>query len=226
VFATIERDLDAAERHFKSAIALNPRYPLAHSWYGLSLTRLAPNRFGEAIEHGREALRLDPLAAAMHQNLGIMYRIAGRWEESIRHYTVAAEIEPRWLWPKRGRALAYIAAGAPEQGLQDAKEFAVAPGASLRDSALLGVLYWRTGDTAAALRIRAYLETTAPARNDWIALAYYHAGVGDKDRAFDVLGRGRGTGFQFPGAETNPLFDPMRSDSRWAAFLRTLGTSP
>src|SRR5207253_8147922 len=64
-------DLDKADQEFRAALALNPRYALAHSWYGKLLNMRG--RDAEGIKEGRRAVDLDPLSAPMNHNLGQIY---------------------------------------------------------------------------------------------------------------------------------------------------------
>jgi TolB-like protein len=55
-----EWDWQLAEKEFKQAIALNPRYAAAHMWYGLYL-QVIP-RFEDALAEMKRAQELDPLS--------------------------------------------------------------------------------------------------------------------------------------------------------------------
>jgi len=72
VRATLEWDWNAAEIEFRRAIQLNPRYPTAHHWFGI--TCLAGlERLDEAIEQCEIAVRLDPTSAIFARDLAESY---------------------------------------------------------------------------------------------------------------------------------------------------------
>ncbi|MGH7712925.1 MAG: protein kinase domain-containing protein, partial [Gemmatimonadaceae bacterium] len=62
-----DHDWDAAERGYRKAIALNPKHPVAHHWYGGFLT--TKGRHADALQHAETARALDPLSLII-QNLG------------------------------------------------------------------------------------------------------------------------------------------------------------
>jgi TolB-like protein len=65
-------DFAEAEAGFRHAIDLNPRYAVAHQWYGNLLT--AAGRFDEAAAAMRRTQSLDPLALIGHAAEGWVYR--------------------------------------------------------------------------------------------------------------------------------------------------------
>lgn len=73
-------DWDGADREFKRAIELNPKYATAHEWYGFFLT--AMGRFDEAREQERRARELDPLSIAIAGSAGFMSYYRGALDEA------------------------------------------------------------------------------------------------------------------------------------------------
>jgi hypothetical protein len=88
---------------------------------------------------------------------------------------------------------------------------------------LLGVLYVRLGRRADALAVLRDREQGS-ARSAWQARAYIYAALGDRERTLEALDqmfeRGVDVG---PAALGNSLFDPVRSDPRFADLLRKAG---
>jgi Tfp pilus assembly protein PilF len=64
VFAAYDWDWTSAEKEYKRAIELNPRYAVAHQWYGGYLS--AMGRGNEAILEKKQAVDLEP-SIAHHQ---------------------------------------------------------------------------------------------------------------------------------------------------------------
>jgi tetratricopeptide (TPR) repeat protein len=60
-----------AEKEYKRAIELNPRYPLAHQWYGGFLERMG--RADESIAERKIAVELDPGSPSTNFELGLAY---------------------------------------------------------------------------------------------------------------------------------------------------------
>ncbi len=65
--------------------------PVQSNW-GNALMRL--QRFDEAVERFREAIRIDPQYANAHFNIGVAMEQLGRPDEALAHYDSAARISP------------------------------------------------------------------------------------------------------------------------------------
>jgi len=74
-------DWSSAEREFRRAIALNPKYPVAHAWYSAYLA--AMGRPDEAIAEGKRAQELDPLSSSPMQPWRGPFYNARRYDEAI-----------------------------------------------------------------------------------------------------------------------------------------------
>jgi TolB-like protein/Tfp pilus assembly protein PilF len=91
-------DWRGAERGFKRALKLNPKYATTHQWYSVYLW--AMGRFEESVEHVRRAQELDPLSLVHNLTLGVALYFARRYEESVEQFKTTLEIEPRF-YPAR-----------------------------------------------------------------------------------------------------------------------------
>ena len=77
---------------FGRALAVTSNNLAAHNLYGLALE--ADGRTPEAIEHYREALRINPASPTTHVNLGSALGSQGNLEAAISHNLKALEITP------------------------------------------------------------------------------------------------------------------------------------
>ena len=77
---------------FGRALTVTSKNLTAHNLYGLALE--ADNRTPEAIEHYREALRINPASPGTHVNLGSALGSQGNLEGAISHNLKALEITP------------------------------------------------------------------------------------------------------------------------------------
>src|SRR2546425_10817938 len=85
VLAAYDLDWPAAEREFRRALQLNPRYASAHHWYALRY--LAPmGRLDEAIAEMKRAQELDPLSPIISTNLGMAYYYARQYDQAMEQY--------------------------------------------------------------------------------------------------------------------------------------------
>jgi tetratricopeptide (TPR) repeat protein len=95
----VEGNLDTAITAFKSAIATDPNYALAHAglaeayWRKLRITR--EQKMGDlAVASAETAVRLDPKLAFCQAILGQVYATVGKQQEGIAHLTKAIELAP------------------------------------------------------------------------------------------------------------------------------------
>ena len=87
-----------------------------------------------------------------------------------------------------------------------------------------GMIYAAQGKRAEALQVIKELEEISGANLDqglWIAKIY--ATLNDKELAFSWLDRGLATGAIAVFYKDEPVWDPIRSDPRFADLLRRMG---
>lgn len=83
-----------AEKDFKEAIRLNPRYALAHHWYGEFLALM--DRSDEAIAELTRALELDPFSLAVRSDMTRPLVRTRRFAEARRVLEEGLQIDPNW----------------------------------------------------------------------------------------------------------------------------------
>ena len=99
VLAIYDWDWTNAEKEFKRAIELNPRYATAHQWYGGYLD--AMGRHNEAIVERKRALELDPLSLIINFELGMAFYFAHDYDRAIEQYKKTLELDQNFP-PARG----------------------------------------------------------------------------------------------------------------------------
>jgi tetratricopeptide (TPR) repeat protein len=210
-----ERDLDRAEQLVNRALELQPDNADAHYTYGLLLMTLG--RSSEAIEHMERAVQLDPLSPAIHSDFGrVLYR-ARRYQEALEHLNRALELEPAMDWLVLDRL-----ADVYEQLGQYDRALAALQQAGSPDVMGRARILARMGEADEARRLIAATEKDmGPGQPMQMAALY--AALGDSDAAFQILfsaDNRRTPGPNFVAVD--PLFDGLRSDSRWPELIRRL----
>jgi len=90
----------AARELFERAIALDPRFALAHAYLSMSLLVEhrydgAPDEIKErALKEGLSAVRLDPCESRCHQFLAQAYRFHGDFDLALMHFQRALALNP------------------------------------------------------------------------------------------------------------------------------------
>jgi Flp pilus assembly protein TadD len=98
-------DLDAAERHYRAAIAIAPEHPAALHYLGVVLYQR--NRLDEALPLLDRAVLLAPKEPEFHNNRGLALAAAQRDSEAIAAYRAALALKPdhAGAWSNLGLAL-------------------------------------------------------------------------------------------------------------------------
>jgi len=210
----------AAEVEFKRAIELNPNYATAHFWYGLNLLPL--KRPEEALREFRRAEELDPLAPGPNTYIGFGLQKARRYDEAIAANLKTTALFPDFAFGHWALAMAYRQKGMYEQAISEFKK-AIEHSEGRPDFvATLGHAYAVSGDKSQALKIARQLQAShAPP----FVMAIVSLGLGDKDRTFTLLDQAYEQRFPsvLPEALQDPIFDPIRADSRFQQLLLRLG---
>jgi len=93
--------------------------------------------------------------------------------------------------------------------------------------ALLGYAHARLGERSQALRMLEQLEAASKqSYTPAFSFAVVYAGLGEKDQAFTWLEKAYGERTSRLGyLKVEPLWDPLRSDPRFAELVRRIGLS-
>ncbi|MBV9268998.1 MAG: tetratricopeptide repeat protein, partial [Acidobacteriaceae bacterium] len=95
VKSTQDWDWIAAEREFRRAIQLDPRYPTAHHWYGISC--LAPlGKLDEALEQLLLAQALDPVSPIIARDVAVIHYYRRDFEAALEQCDHTVELNPHF----------------------------------------------------------------------------------------------------------------------------------
>lgn len=215
-------DWPAAEAEFRRALELDPNLAGAHHWYSDFLTTMA--RHDESIASARRAVDLDPLHLPINMTLGAAYFYARRYEEAMEQQKKTLDLDPSFAPAHRSIGGALEQLGRYDEAIAEYRK-----GAALSDdlsaTSLLAHAYAVAGRTEEAWRILEDLEEAA-ARDRHVSpysLAAAYTGLGNADRAFDLLNRAfhsRDRGMSW--LLVAPRFDPLRADPRFTDLLRRM----
>ncbi len=219
-------DWAKADREFKRSLALNPNYATAHQWYGEYLVSMG--HANEAIAEIEKAADLDPLSVVICTDVGKVYWLARRYDDAIAQFYKALEMDPDFAVAHGLLALALSVKGEHEAAIAEVRKIKDLESDPMH-LAWAGYIYGRAGKEDAAKQARRQLEELAgriDVSSQWNALV--DIGLGEADAAFRSLEKvfqERSMGGAIP-LKVNPLFDPLRSDARYAGFLRRANFLP
>jgi Tfp pilus assembly protein PilF len=222
-------DWPGTEREFRRAIELNPGYPTAHYFYGL--TYLCPmGRFDEAITELQKAVELDPFSAILNANLGYALYQARRHDDAIVQLRKVLEIAPNFGPVHPRLSASYEEKGMYEEAIAEMENVTQGDPAYLepKELAMLRQAYAVSGMRGYRQKRLELLKHHAKQRYIWPwVIARMPARLGDKDQAFEWLEKAyeaRDEWVRF--VRVDPAFDNLRSDPRYADLLRRMGLPP
>jgi tetratricopeptide (TPR) repeat protein len=221
-----EWDWQEAEREYKHAIALNPKYAMAHHSYGIYLDSMG--RFDESLGEYTRALELEPASRVINTQLGFHYFLARQYDQGAKQLTTTVELDPNFAYAHAHLGSVYrlqATLGAPVAGDAVAEyQRAVALDNSPRYIAMLGSAYATAGKRREALEILGRLqELSTRTYVDPVLRAYLLASMGRKAEALAALETGyEQRSYLMRWLKVQPNFDPIRSDPRFEALLRKM----
>ncbi len=92
-YTSFEWNWAEAKRNFLRSIELNPRYAEGHFRYGWNYLTCVEGNFTEAIKHGEEAIRLEPLSSICYATHSLMLHCAGKFDESLKVCNMGIELD-------------------------------------------------------------------------------------------------------------------------------------
>jgi TolB-like protein len=213
-------DVAGAETMFRRALEFNPRYAVAHQWYG---NLLAVNgRFDEAVAAMRRAQSLDPLALIGHAAEGWVLMHARQYDRAAEHLRRVLERDSTYFLAQLWLGQALELGGRPADAVAVLRAaLRTAPHSVLAQAALARALA-RAGDATEAHGILAALE--ARSGREYVAsyeIAVVHAALGDGAAALARLERAlddRAHAIAF--LDVDPRLDPLRGDPRFQRLVR------
>jgi serine/threonine-protein kinase len=215
-------DWEGAEREFRRAIELNPRYASAHQWFAFLL--VSQGRSEAALLESLTALELDPASVSIRRAVGWSYYYAGRYDQAIDHLARAIEMNPMAVESHRILAATLVQQGKLADAERVLREALTLPAAGAFTKAELALVLARAGRRAEA---KALLEEIqAAARDHYVSpvpFAIVHIGLGNLKEALDWAERAyaerRGW---LAYLKVNPIFDSLRNEPRFKALVQKM----
>ncbi len=142
IASMFELNRSSADGHLRRALALDERSAMTH--HHMALLAMAAGQFDQALAWMRRALDLQPLAANIRANIGMILYYAGRYPDAIDQLTATLEITD-FAHARSLLGRCWLRLGQAEKALE---QF------GLRTEACIG----STGDAPAALALAGRLE--------------------------------------------------------------------
>ena len=204
-----------AENEFRRALADNPNYAMAHSWYGETLAAMA--RYPEAVAEAQRALEDDPLSLIIGSNAGWTLSLAGKTDQAIEILKKAIEIDPSFPRTHFRLGRAYEQKKLYDLAISELQQAVTLSGGDASYKGSLGHAYALSGKPDQARQVLQDLERrTGEAYVPSYAIALVYAGLGDNDHAITWLQKAyedRSTSIAF--LKLDPELTSLHSDPRF-----------
>ena len=215
-----EWDWPAADRYYRRALALDPRYATGHLFYAWYL--VCQGRREDALREMKMAQSIEPLSVTINARVGSLLKFLSRYDEAVPFLVRAMSLDSSARIPRAELGVVYAHAG------RFAEAFQLLPSMDEYvpnfEGGYLGYSLARAGRREEALKTVHEMERLATSRyvgGDAIAAVY--AGLGDADRAFAALGRAaRDHAFTLVFVGVDPMYASLRSDLRFRRLLEQI----
>jgi serine/threonine-protein kinase len=218
-------DWEGAEAEFRTALELDPRYPIAHFWYGWFF--LFQGQYEEAIASMKQALELEPLSSHILCDLGVAQYFAGQYDQALEQYRKTLEGDSTFSYPHLFLGWVYIQLAEPEKALAEfRKEREVSGGWDPSVvQAWIGVALARMGEHGRSQKILDEMEELS----EHTYVSPYHLGLlshalGNSERGLEWLEKAYSDkDYWLCWLRIEPFWDPYRSDPRIESLLKRMG---
>jgi TolB-like protein/Flp pilus assembly protein TadD len=223
VLKVYDHDWDAAERHYRLALQLNPNY--VHAYRGYAALLAARGQFAESMAQIGKGHDVDPLSIVVNMEMAWNLFMARDYPRAIEQAVRVTQFEPEFPSAQYILGLACEQQGKFEEA-RAALEWSLA-GSHGHASGVagLGHLYGVTGERAEALRMLDQLDGLSSrgyVAPFWHSIVY--AGLGEVEQACRQLER------SFVQSDvwlvwlgTDPRLDALRAHPRFQQLLQRVG---
>ena len=212
-----------AESEFKRAIELNPNYALAYQYYALLLASV--ERQDEALTTIKRSQELEPVSLILNAAVARHLYWARQYDQAIEELRKTLELDPNFMAAHFRLGLVYEQKGMYEEAIA---QFSKARTISENNPfviAGLGHVYGLSGNRKKAQEMISELKELSNRRYvPAYDMAVIYSGLGERDQAFAWLGKAyQERAGSLVYLKVEPVFDPIRSDRRFADLLRRMG---
>ncbi|MBI1806390.1 MAG: protein kinase, partial [Ignavibacteria bacterium] len=212
-----------AEREFKQAISLNPRYPTAYHWYNILLARTG--RIDEASVIIKQGHDLDPYSPIITLNMGAIHFIRRQFEEALPYFKKCVELDPSFAVGYAWTGLTFERMKNYQDALPQLQKAVELSGRSSECLSYLGYFYGRVGKKDEALKLlkeneERYRAGTGAAYN----IARIYAGLSEKQKVLELLEQDyRDHSTWINSLNSDFVWDDVRSDQRFVELTKKVG---
>jgi len=219
-----EWDWEGAEREYKRAIELNPSYATGHNLYAHYL--MIMGRPEEATAENIHAQELNPLSRNVALMRANIIWGARQYDQSIVELKKLLEVNPTFYVGHYWLAFPYALKGMLDEAIAAVeKAMAMSGGGAPLMWMAFGMIHSFAGKREEAEK--ALQKMMEQSKQTYVApwmMAVVHAGLGEKDKAFELLEESyKMRDHWLTYLKASPVVDNLRSDPRFKVLLKKMG---
>lgn len=227
IAGSVEYDWTLSERHFQSALAIDPVPPLARLRYALYfLTPL--RRFEEAEAQYRLALETDPLSMMVHFGLAFALYCQRRFDDAIQQAEKAIDLYPDFWLVHFAMGLALSEKGYVDRAVTSLETtLRLSPSFAL-GAGFLAAFYTRSGNSEKAKDLMEKFKTRSSAHYvSPVCFAIHYAALEQANEMFACLQSALTECDPYlTRIDAEPCFEPFRADARYQDLLNRMNLAP
>jgi TolB-like protein/DNA-binding winged helix-turn-helix (wHTH) protein len=212
-------DFAGAEREFTRSLELSPRNQGALVFYAYLLQ--AVRRFDEDIALREREIELDPLSPAVQWGLANAYLTARQDDRGIQQALMVIGMDPMMPEPHIALTRQYALRGEYEKAIAEGRRAVEVSqgGFRFRALAFLGYALATSGRRAEATEILERLKKEDHSGSGFNLVVVY-VGLREWDTVFPILDKALEDRSYALRLNTEPIFEPLRSDPRFISLLQ------
>jgi TolB-like protein/Flp pilus assembly protein TadD len=218
-----DRDFAGAEREFRKAIDLNPKYSVAHHWYAIYLTVVG--RYPEANAEMKHAQELDPFSMAIGSWVGWTYYLSDDNEQALDQLLKTKEMDPNFLLTRYRLAFVYADLNMFNEAIAEAGHVQRLSNGKLATVAL-AYTYAKAGRRSEALeQVDLLIDAAKQRLVPPASIGRIYALLGDKDQAMKWLEKANDErDLQAVWIKHDRRLGNLRDDPRFLHLVKRIGT--
>jgi tetratricopeptide (TPR) repeat protein/TolB-like protein len=218
-----DRDWQGADREYRRAIQCNPGYALGYHWYANLLAAQGQHEAAHiAIMH---ALEIDPVSLITLVWAGVTSHMAHRFDEAIKYYKSALELDPDFVWAHMYLAQALEQNGDFKEAVREFEKTMKLSGGNNCVLAMKAHTHAVAGDTTSARQILHGLKSSANRRcMPSYDIAATHAALGEtRQMAFWLNRACNERNMKVFTLMQDPRFDQLRHQAEFKEVVNQVG---
>ncbi len=221
--AVYDWDWQGAEQDLRRAIAINPRYSIAHQWYATSCL-LPSKRFEEARAELELACGLDPFSLVIQTTVGLQLLLERNGDLAIAKLKKVLEVDENFGMAHYFLGQAYLEQSRHAEAIDELERAVDLTASSSETIAMLGCAHAVAGHRPKALRLLTQLNNRS--RTSYVSavlLAELLLALGEREQALESLQRAAEMrASDLVWIKVRPLFDDLRHEPKFAQICNEM----